>query len=222
MKKTSIGVSLLAVITIPLAIILLSSNIALRLPLTYQFYFTDKQAVSSAGYTVTESEMSREIAKSLNSFSKSEFQVYEKNGPYKDPIFGKTDQKVVNQVRKQLNAELIFGIFALIASILLFEFTLRQKMQEWLTAEGQWGSAIVCAVLVLQVILLNIQGVRSWLYRHLIGIPLKKSNALYTLMYLGFAKSYLVFSTVIAVILLLIFVYILFRRTRPKGKIFYR
>lgn len=222
MQKTSIGVSLLAVITIPLAILLLSSNIALRLPLTYQFYFTDKQAVSSAGYEVTESEMSREIAKNLNSISKSSFQVYEKNGPYKDPIFGQKDQRVVEKVRKQLNKELLFGIFALIASIILFEFTLRRKMQEWLTAEGQWASGIVCAVLVLQVVLLNMKSVRSWLYTHLIGISMKKSDALYTLMHLGFAKSYLVFSTVIAVILLLIFVYVLVRRTRPKGMIFYR
>jgi hypothetical protein len=222
MQKTSIGVSLLTVITVPLAIILLSSNIALRLPLTYQFYFTDKQAISSAGYEVTESQMSHEIASSLNSISGGKFQVYEKNGQYRDPIFGTKDQKVVDKVRKQLNKEFAGGLIALITSIFLFEFTLRKKMPEWLIAEGQWASGIICALLLLQAMLINIKSVRLWLYSHLVGITLKKSDALYTLMHLGFAKAYLVFSTLIAVILLLLFVYILVKRTRPKGMIFYR
>ncbi|MCH3954656.1 MAG: hypothetical protein LKE44_05485 [Eubacterium sp.] len=222
MQKTSIGFSLLTVITVPLAIILLSSNIALRIPLTYQFYFTDKQAISSAGYEVTESQLSHEIAASLNSVSGGKFQVYEKNGQYKDPIFGTKDQEVVSQVRKQLNKELAAGIFALIASLLLFEFTLRKKMPEWLTAEGQWASGIVCALLLLQAILVNIKSFRLWLYSHLVGITLKKSDALYAIMHLGFAKAYLVFSTLIAVILLLLFVYILVKRTKPKGMIFYQ
>ncbi|MGN1382022.1 MAG: hypothetical protein ACI4W2_04315 [Eubacterium sp.] len=222
MQKTSIGVSLLSVITIPLAIILLSSNIALRIPLTYQFYFTDKQAISSAGYEVTESQMSHAITSSLNSVSGGKFQVYEKNGQYKDPIFGTKDQTVVNKVRKQLNKELAAGLFALIASVILFEFTLRKKMPEWLIAEGQWASGIICALLFIQAILVNIKSFRLWLYNHLVGITLKKSDALYSLMHLGFAKAYLVFSTLIAVILLLLFVYILVRRTRPKGMIFYR
>lgn len=222
MQKTSIGLSLLSVITIPLAIILLSSNIALRLPLTYQFYFTDKQAITSAGYDVTEKEMSREIASSLSSVSGKNFQVYEKNGQYRDPIFGRADQKVMRLARTQLNRALILGLIALLASIILFEFTLRNKMEEWLTAEGQWASAAVCALLVLQAIVVNIGGFRKWLYAHLIGVSLSKGDALYMLMHLGFAKAYLIFATVIAVIMLLIFVYILVKRTKPKGMIFYQ
>lgn len=222
MQKTRIGISLLAVVMIPLAIILISSNIAFRLPMTYQFYFTDKQAISSAGYDLTESQVSRAFAKYFSSTGSKAFQVYEKNGGYRDPVFGQRDQLVMKMLRSLLNKELIAGIFALIASIILFEFTLRQKMEEWLTLEGQISSGIVAGFLVLQLILLNIKSVRLTLYRLLIGVPLKKKDPFFALMHQGFAKSYIIFSTVIAIALLLLFVYILVRRTRPKGMIFYR
>ena len=86
MRKFNYASSILAAVFIPLMILILSSNIVLRISETYVYHFNDSRATAGLAYNVTGSEFADEIAGYWSSFG-GEFQVYDDNGRFRDPIF---------------------------------------------------------------------------------------------------------------------------------------
>jgi hypothetical protein len=221
MQKISIVFSVLLTVTIPAAILLLSFNFALRLPQTYEFYFTDSLAISKAGLNIEIQDMSDEIGSYLSSVKESTFQIYEKNGSYNDPVFSKKDRNAMKKIRVFLFKELIAGLCFLAFSILVYEFGLFVRVEEWLRVEAYIASWVTGILLAAQSILMAATGFPQWLYNKFIGVELGKNSNLKLLMTQNFSKTYIIFSLVIGVVMLIIFIYLNAVRTKPRTTVFY-
>ncbi len=221
MQKISIVFSVLLTVTIPAAILLLSFNFALRLPQTYEFYFTDSLAISKAGLNIEIQDMSDEIGSYLSSVKEPTFQIYEKNGSYNDPVFSKKDREAMKRIRDFLFKELIAGLIFLAFSILVYEFGLFVKVEEWLRVEAYIASWITGILLAVESVLMAATSFPQWLYNRFIGVDLGKSSSLKLLMTQNFSKTYIIFSLVIGVVMLIVFIYLNAVRTKPRTTVFY-
>lgn len=99
MHKFNYLCSIILIVTLSLMIVILSSNLILRVSETYNFHFNDSQVTSEIPYSVTGSELSGEIAHYWTSFSSDDFQVYEVNGNYRDPIFKADEQAAMKKAK---------------------------------------------------------------------------------------------------------------------------
>lgn len=220
MHKPSLVLSAFLAVLIPLAIFLLSSNLILRMPLTYQYYFNDSQSINGIDYDISVSKMSKSICSYFSSPGSEEFQVYEVNGQYKDPVFGSKDKTVMKNAKNFLFKELVAGLAALIFAVLIYVNTVKKKLREYLRIESWIAMGVTAFLLLLQLILMNIKGFRAVLYGAILGEKLTKSSNLLTILGGSFYKTYLAFDLITGIILLLIFIYINHKYTKAE-RIFY-
>ena len=136
MHKPSIIFSVLLTVLIPLAIFLLSSNLILRIPQTYEFYFNDSQSIDGIDYSITVSKMGKSICSYFSSPGNDDFQVYEINGQYKDPVFGDKDKTVMKNAKDFLFKELVAGLAALLFAVLIYVNTVKKKLRQYLRIES--------------------------------------------------------------------------------------
>lgn len=117
MRKFNYVCSLILAVMLPLMIVILSSNLVLRVSEIYVFHFNDSQVINEIPYNVTGSQMAKEISSYWSSFSGEAFQVEEDNGDYQDPIFEPDEQRVMGKVKNILNIELAAGLFCLAVTL---------------------------------------------------------------------------------------------------------
>ena len=77
MRKFNYVCSLILAVMLPLMIVILSSNLVLRVSEIYVFHFNDSQVINEIPYNVTGSQMAKEISSYWSSFSGEAFQVEE-------------------------------------------------------------------------------------------------------------------------------------------------
>ena len=87
MERFRLTWHVLLLISLPLAILFLSSNIALRMPEMYVYHFNDSQVTSWLSVDAGSREFAEAITSYLNGFGDEEFQMYEQNVTYRDPLF---------------------------------------------------------------------------------------------------------------------------------------
>ncbi|MDD5922480.1 MAG: DUF1461 domain-containing protein [Eubacteriales bacterium] len=223
MSKTINISTILLIVIVPVTVLLLSFNLTFRFPATYSFYFTDTQAVSKLGFEIEDSEVTHEIAAYLSNPKDNTFQVYEKTGNYKDRVFGIEDQRAMRSAKKFLFWEGIAGLSALALSLGVFFGTSRKAADDRDLYQFVMRGFGIGSVLLLAAsdILALIPAVRKGFYRWIFGVKLSKNSALHSLITAGFPKTYCIMSTVIGVVLLLLFIFLFYRRYRPRGRIFY-
>ncbi|MDD6043650.1 MAG: hypothetical protein PUB87_07880 [Eubacteriaceae bacterium] len=220
MKSINYVLSFFMVIFLSAAIMILSSNIVLRISSMYVYHFNDSQAVLNIPYNVNGSEMADGISGYLSSFSKDEFQVYEDNRIYKDPLFNKNEQAVMKKAKQTLAIELGIGIFSLAGALGTYLYLLKNGFTEALRNRGKLTVGITAFLIILRVILCSSKGFRTWLYSFCIGIKLKKDSLLVMVLGDPLYKTYLLFATVLAVALLGIYAYVTYVTAKEK-RIFY-
>ena len=221
MHKPSKAFSVLLTILIPLVIFILSSNLILRMPLTYKFYFNDSMTINKIDYSITVSKMGNAISGYFSKPGTDTFQVYEQNGSYKDGVFKSDEQKAMKKARDFVNLELMAGIVLLLLSLLIYVNTCKKRLNDILRIESWIAMGVTVLLFLLQLILMNISGFRHLLYSAIVGVKLSKTSSLYIIMGGGdIYGTYLEFSTICGLILLLLFAYVSYRHTRPD-RIFY-
>ena len=89
MKRLNYILYVVLAVSISFFIVIFSYNAILRVPETYTYHFNDSQVTYNLNTKTSGTEFSSEICSYLNSPLKSEFQVYEKNGKFNDPVFEK-------------------------------------------------------------------------------------------------------------------------------------
>lgn len=221
MKTTGIVSTICFVVTVSLAILGLSTQFALRAPVTYSFHFNDSQSIQKTGHDVEISEMAGAIGIYLSRPGAGKFQVYEKNGEYRDPVFSRKDQGIMKKFRRALNMELAAVLCITALAALLFAFMSREELREWRFLASVAAIPSAGVMIVIRGILAGSGPVQSALYRAFIGIQPGKKDTLYLLMGTGFAKAYEIFSVGAAIVLLMLFSYGVFRSRLQKKRIFY-
>ena len=221
MHKPSVIMSVLLTVLIPVAILLLSSNLVLRMPLTNDFYFNDSQTLDEIDYSITVSDMGSAIGKYFSMPGSADFQVYEKNGKYKDTVFTTSEQKVMKKAKDFLFRQFLVALGILILAMLIYANTSRKGLRDLLRYESWIAMGGTVFLLILQLVLIGHKSFRAMLYGAFIGSGLSKTSTLYIILGGGKIYSiYLMFSSIAMIVLLLLFIYLNYKHTKPD-RIFY-
>ena len=220
MRNFNFICSIVLVVTLPLMIVILSSNLILRVSSTYVFHFNDSQVVSEVPYNIEGTEFADEIASYWSSFDDEPFQVYEDNGMFKDEVFEKDEQTVMEKAKYVLNIELAAGVLCLVFSTAIYIYLLKSGFGLALRNRYKVCAGITAVLLLLRVVVCFLKPFRTWLYASLIGVSLHKDSVLLLLLGDPFFKTYLLFTTIFGVALLAIMTYVHHNVTRPD-RIFY-
>ena len=210
-----IGYALL-VICMPLAILLLSTNVVLRISGTYIYHFNDSQAVNELYTDVKGSEMAKEVKSYWNQTSDKEFQVYEKNSQFKDPIFSKKDARAMKKVKSALTKSLIAGLVLFAAGAFTYSRLLKKGAKKPLRIIGYVCSGITLLLIIIINILWRMTRFRKASYAKFVGVKLAKDSALQIILGAPFYKTFLLFFTVNTIVLTGILFYINFYYSKDK------
>ena len=220
MRQFNYVCSIILVITLPLMIVILSSNLILRSSATYTFHFNDSQVVLEVPYSVKGNEFASEISSYWNSFSDEPFQVYEDNGLFQDEIFEEDEQAVMKKAKDVLNIELAIGLFCLVVAAGIYIYLLKAGFHEALRNRYLVCVGVTIGLLIFQAIAFSIKGFRLWLYNGLIGIPLHKDSVLQLILGDPSYVTYILFATIAGAAALGILSYLHYEITKPN-RIFY-
>lgn len=213
--------SIVLVITLPLMIVILTSNLVLRVSETYTYHFNDSQVISEIPYNVKGSDMSKEVSAYWSSFSSKEFQVYEDNGIYKDPVFKDDEQQVMRKTKNILNIELAAGLLCLAISLAIYIYLLKNGFRDAVRNRFFVGAGLTLVLLGAQAGCWMTKGFRLWAYRTLIGIELaEESTTLAIVLGDPFYKTYVLFATIFGLALLAVLTYVNYSLAKPS-RIFY-
>lgn len=221
MRKFNYFCSILLAVLLPLMIVILSSNLILRVSEPYVYHFNDSQVIKEVPYNITGAEMAGAISKYWSSTDSKAFQVYENNGIYKDPIIEEDEQKIMKEAKFILNVELAFGLIALVLVLAIYIYLWRGGFKEALRNRFYTGAGLTLALLIGQAVCWSMKPFRLWMYNNLIGIKLAKDSVTLQLV-LGdpFFKTYVLFATVLGIAMLAILTYVNHQITKPT-RIFY-
>ena len=199
---------ILLIIIMPVAMVLFSGNTVLRVSETYTYHFNDSQVIEYMGSDVTGSEFAKAITHYFNIPSNEEFQVYEENGEFRDPIFDEMESNVMTKAKRLMTMAMFFSIVLLGLGISIYIYLTGFAEREQLRIVGFLAIAVSVIAVVLKDFLLRGKAFRAMLYNRFIGINLSSSSALRILLGSPFEKTYIIFSTILAIILICVFVYI--------------
>lgn len=217
MGKIKYPLFVLLLVLFPVAIVSLSGNLVIRLGETYTYHFNDSQVVDSLYTSVSAGEFSDAISEWWNPLGKeTTFQVFESNGEYQDPLFSEKDGQVMVRARSIANWALAGGTLALAVAVLLYVVLYRKRCITGLRRTGYGIASLTVIGLLLANVLLRRGAVRMALYDQWIGISLRKGSTLRILLGTPFYKTFLLFSTILTVALLIAFCYVNFSLTRKK------
>lgn len=172
-------------------------------------------------YSITGTEMGSEIASYWSSFRSEDFQVYEENGVYKDPVFQSDEQQVMRKTKNILNIELAAGLLCLAISLAIYIYLLRSGFRDALRNRYRVGAGLTLGLLAAQAVCWMSKGFRLQAYHMLIGIKLHKDSTTLALI-LGdpFYKTYVLFASILGVVFLAVLTYVNYNLTKPS-RIFY-
>lgn len=220
MRKFNFFFSIVFTITLPLMIMILSSSVVLRMSETYHYHFNDSEVLTKINYSIEAKDMSSAIISYWSPFNNEEFQVYEKNGSYRDPVFKNNEQEAMSKIKNVLNIELLLGLIFGIINVGIYVYFIKKKFKEVIRKRFFIGAGILGALILANVICFSIRGFRLWLYGLLIGVELSKKSTIAILIGDPFFKTYLLFTTVFELVLLGLYLYINHKYTKPD-RIFY-
>lgn len=220
MHKFNYFCSVVLVVTISLMIVILSSNVILRVSATYTYHFNDSQVMSQIPYSITGSQMSDEIASYISSFGSEAFQVYEDNGIYKDPVFSAEEQRTMKRVKNILNIELAIGLLCLAISLAIYIYLWKNGFRKALLNRYRVSAVVSLVLLIGQAVCWASGAFRSWAYDFFVGIDLGKDSTLDLILGDPFYKTYILFASILGAAFLAVLTYVNYHLTKP-ARIFY-
>ena len=220
MHKFNYFCSVVLIFTLSLMIVILSSNLVLRASTIYTYHFNDSQVMNQIPYSVTGSQMADDIASYLSSFSGKDFQVYEDNGIYRDPVFTAEEQQAMGKARNILNIELAIGLLCLALTLAIYIYLWKIGFKEALLNRYRVSVAVTLVLLIGQGVGWATKAFRSWAYDFFIGVDLGKDSTLEIILGDPFYKTYILFASILGAILLSVLTYINYHLTKP-ARIFY-
>ena len=207
---------ILLMVLFPISIVTLSGNVVLRLAPTYVYHFNDTQVVNETGGYISGNEYADAIQDYFNSVSLKQFQVYETNGEFQDPVFDELDVQVMGKAKLIMTVSLIIGLVFFVGAIAIYTFLHPRMPKGSLRRLGYVTAGITFVLIVVEDFLLTKADIRGKLYKELIDIDLGQNSLLRTLIGTPFEKTYIIFFSVAAVAITCIFIYLHYNITREK------
>lgn len=220
MHKFNYLLSFILAITLPLTILILSSNLILRTSEVYVYHFNDSQVVRELPYSVEERDVASAISAYWSQRGSESFQVYEDNGKYKDPVFEEKEQVVMYKARKLINLHLFAGLLLMVISAVIYIYLLKREFRAALRNRYKFSVAFAAIMMIARIVLISTKSFRVWAYDYLIGIDLGKESNLLLLLGDPFFRTFLIFTTILGAALLGVMTYVNIVLTKPE-RLFY-
>lgn len=220
MVKKNYLPDILIIVIFPLMVLLLSFNFALRTSETYVFYFNDSQAVTKSGTTKTGTDVAKEITAYWNSLGNEKFQIYEENGEFKDRFFDAKEVAIMGKFKTIFRVCLIAGLASLITFVLIYKKFSDLLSKKRLRRAGIIAAGISGVMVTINAVLIANKSFLLGVYNKTVGINPGKRSMLVMLLGGDFHKTFDLFQTVIAVVIIAIFVYINLKQTK-EDRIFF-
>ena len=201
---------------IPIAILLMSSNLVLRVSETYIYHFNDTQVTAYTGVNVSGSQFASSITDYFNRIGGEEFQVYEQNGTFMDPLFDDSESRMMSAAKRTMTTEFLVGAVLLGVGIFLYIWLFRTGDVKSLRKTGFIGLGLGIALLAGQVIAINNPDFREWLYETFIGVELNDNSLIALLLSDPFQRTYLIFGTILGSAMMMVYGYVHHYVTREK------
>ena len=216
MSRFKIFWCIVLIVILPVSIVALSGNAVLRISETYVYHFNDSLVTEDVGSSITGSEFADAFSDYFNSFNKEEFQIFEENGEFRDPVFDVVESNVMAKCKSTLIWTLLIGIVLFGGSIAIYIYLVSTMENSILRYVGFFALGLSVFDILAIAIGLSRPGIRSFLYEKFIGIDLGKETTLRILLGTPFEKTYVIFSSVLSVVLIGVLLYIHFSLTREK------
>ncbi len=216
MKRLNIIWYIGLIIILPISIVLLSGNIVLRIPETYNYHFNDSQAADKVGSSITGTEFAKEFSSYFNSPGRDDFQVYEENGEFRDPIFDENESMAMGKAKTIMLWTLFSGVLFFGGGIAIYIYLLNTVERETIRLVGIIATLASALELVIYEVLVSRAGIRKIFYDRFIGIALNKDSTLRLLVGTPFEKTYIIFSSVLCIAIIGILLYIHLSITRER------
>lgn len=216
MHKINYILSFILAITLPVMVVILSSNLIVRTSEVYVYHFNDSQVVRELPYNVEERDIARAISSYWSNFGSDSFQVYEDNGKYKDPVFEEKEQVVMYKIKKIINYHLLLGLGLLVITIAIYIYLLKNDFRAALRNRFKFSGVLSAVLLVAQVVAVSTKSFRLYLYDTLVGIDLGKESNLAMILGDPFYITFLIFTTIVGAAILALLTYISLNLTKPE------
>lgn len=220
MKKVNYIISFLLVVCFLISALAISSTLALHTQTTYNFHFNDGDAFKKTQPPVKPEKISGGITKYFVDVSGDDLQIYDVNGKFKDPIFDKKDQRVMRKVKQIVNIELIVGLVAAVAFLCFYKYLYSKGFKAAIRDRMKFAIPAGVVLVITRIVLVAVKSIRTRFYAEFIGVRLPKDSLVAAVYGDPFFKSYLLFSTIIAMVILGITMYLNNKMTKPE-RIFY-
>jgi len=217
MNKKGMALYALLIILLPLAVIVLSGNGVLRASLSYSYHFNDIQASNLVDSSLNNTELAEEITGYFNSFGDEEFQIYEQNGEFMDPAFDNLEVMAMKRAKQLLKWTLIAGGIFFVMFVAVYIYLALRGEKRYLRISGIAAVIATIIALIVKWILISNDSFRENLYERFINIALNEEATLRLILGSPMEIVYLVFSSILAIAVTLIFLYIHIGVTREKG-----
>lgn len=203
-------------IVLPIGIVMLSGNLVMRTSVTYVYHFNDSQAVSRVGSSVTGSEFADDFAGYFNSISRDEFQVYEVNGEFRDPIFDEEESLAMSRAKNIMTVTLLSGIVFMGIAVAIYLYLVSSASKQELRIIGYISLGLSAGAVLITDFLASMDAIRGRLFNRFIDVSLNEKSTLRILLGSPFEKTYIIFSTVLAVAIICVLIYIHHSITRER------
>ncbi len=203
-------------ISLPIMVVTLGGNIVFRISSTYVYHFNDTQVAASTGFGISEREFADEITGYFNSFGIHDFQIYEKNGEFEDPVFERGDITAMGTLKYALDISLLLCVLSIFITIGIY-ILLHTKGRKAATRHFGFGAIIIALILVLiEVILINTKSVQGFFIKNVLGINLPNESTVRVLLESPFEKTVTLFILIISFGMITVFTYVHYIMTKES------
>ena len=221
MRKFNFFCSVVLVITLAIFTITLAQNITLRGSATYTFYFNDTGIVDSVTDEYTNSQMSKEISRFMNSWRPEEFQVREDTGYDMQGIFDEDESYNMMCVKKWVDISLILCIVSFILTAAIYWYMIVKEDEKKMLRRGfRIAAAIGTGISAAEVFLFLSNRGRHFLADSMNMITLPEDAKLLTVLGPEFMSTAVIFLIIVSTAVFGVAIYVNYRLTRPP-RIFY-
>lgn len=216
MKRLEIIWHAVLILAFTLAVSLLSFNIVLRLPETYLFHFNDTQAPGQMRTSVSGQDLAHAITSYFNRPGGEDFQVYEQNGSYQDPLFSEEEALAMRRAKQVMTVSLAGGLASVGLTLFAYFYLYAKGDRARLRATGKIAALMGGSSIGILLAVLNRSPWRHDLYQRWIGVDLKEDANLLLLLGSPFERVVSVFTALITLLAIGLFLYFHLRKTKEK------
>lgn len=205
----------LLIITIPLMIICLTSNLVLRISDTYQYNLRATQSVSQTGRMISEEKVI-ELFEDFMMGKTDDFALMEEVQYQPENVFSPQDQKAMTNLRQALNIILIVGAVNSLLTILIYFFLIRWRKKEIHMQNYKRSIWSFAALTIGNSLIKLVPSLREATWGRIFGTDFPRHDVLIQLLEKSFAFHVTIFDVIISTVFMAILGYITWQAAGRK------